>query len=552
MDLFRQIDSFLTDCEEYVELRVFNGKFIKDLEYLSRVGKEKTKAKVDTTTKAVQSSEQYNATTGWLQKIAHLFLQFQIIYDLVFLIGGGLRLCIKYFARYLIVLIIGLGSTNILISQFKDAPISFLINVLPLVFANHLVLYLFFLFAEKKDDADNAAPTKAAGNKTPAKNSVAKVSPAEVFKHLLATIPGTLFIYLLQIATALTAAVFFFGFSFVLSNIFEYYNIDWSNSFVYWYLVLMIGLIIAVILYIAEVILSFTYPFITLDKKSVKESLSYSYNFIKNNSRYSIVFYTLFLGINSVLIFNLSKQYYEGGFFLGMFILMQGFLFLGVLIKKKYFTKEASTKRSLTKNTYYVLIISLVVGIFSYIAISTLTIRVHPNILAFLEAQRPSIEVVNEFVTYTNDKAGYSIDYPKSWSVYAWSNSAITIYTNTTGTEAGGIKVNIESRPAANSNYYYLFEASPGLVIYDTGTKNVTTKIANVVIKGKNAVMYTYTKTDEKGTEFQTHYLMRVEDKLYDISFVTMNKKLESTFREIFYAMLESFQVKAPAQTKEK
>lgn len=550
MDVLRSIDSFLTDCEEYVELRVFNGKFIKDLQYLSRIGKEKTKAKYDTTTKAVQSSEQYTTTTGWLQKFARLFLQFQIIYDLVFLIGGGLRLCIKYFARYLIVLIIGLGSTNILISQFKDAPISFMINALPLVFVNHLILYLFFLFAEKKDAIDKVPAPKDAGSKVSSvKSTVSKISPVEVFKHLLATIPGSLFIYLLQIATAFTAAVFFFGFSFVLSNIFEYYMIDWSNSFIYWYLVLMIGLVIAVFLYIAEVILSFSYPFITLDKKSVKESLSYSYHFIKNDSRHSLTFYTLFLAINSVLIFDLSKKYYEGGFFLGIFILMQGFLFLGVLIRKKYFTKETNTKRSLAKSSFTILIISLILGVFSYIAISTLTIRVHPNILAFLEAQRPGIEVVNEFVTYTNEKAGYSIDYPKSWSVYAWSNNAITIYTNTTGTEAGGIKVNIESRPAKNSNYFYLFEANPGLVIYDTGTKNVTTKIANVVIKGKNAVMYTYTKTDEKGTEFQTHYLMRVEDKLYDISFVTMNKELESTFREIFYAMLESFEVK-PVQKK--
>jgi hypothetical protein len=174
---------------------------------------------------------------------------------------------------------------------------------------------------------------------------------------------------------------------------------------------------------------------------------------------------------------------------------------------------------------------------------AALVFQLHPTILNFLQEQRPTIAANYEYSKYTNTNAGYAIDYPKPWSLYRWDATSTTIYTNVTGTDIGGINVNINVSPAETSNYFMFYEASPGLIRYDTGTKNVSTKISNLIIQGKNAVKYTYTKTDAKQAEFQVHYLIRNNDKVYDIAFVTFSKKIEAAYIDIFDRMIESFQI---------
>lgn len=526
MDLFKQIDKFLTDCEEYVEQRVWNGKFIGDLQYLSDQGKNHAKAKYHKSSEAVQASGPYITAMAQLHKIAGLLMQFQIIADIVHVTGGTIRLCLKYFAHYLFILIIGLASTNILLTNFKNAPFGFLLFLFPTLLINHLLLSAFFIFTGKKD---------AGGTFT----------RADIVKDFRATFPANLMLLLLQFATAMTFGVFFLGFAFVLSTIFETYHIDWSSSFLYWLLVVMSGLFMAVVLYIIEVIFAFAYPFVLQEKKSLKDALRRSLHSIQTEPDRSILLYNLFTLSSFLIIFQISKNYYEGGFFLMLFFLSQAVFFLGIMLRKNQFAKEAAPFTARLADTLHSLRLpQIILGIFSYIAVGSLFLQVHPHMLTFLETLRPAISVQHAFTTYQNDKAGYSISYPQPWSVYKWNDNAITIQTNTTGTETGEIKVNITLRPAAKSNYFTLYEANPGLISYDTGTKNVLTKSTNLVINGKNAVKYTYTKNEDDQPEFETHYLIRHEEKIYDVSFVTIDKRTELEHTEIFAAMIESFQIR--------
>jgi hypothetical protein len=266
-----------------------------------------------------------------------------------------------------------------------------------------------------------------------------------------------------------------------------------------------------------------------------------SLHHLQNDARHSVFFYVLLTFFSIFFVGFVSVNNYEGGFAVGLLFVSHAFLFLGFLLRKKYFDKTTASTDSLMFTIHRFLKPALGLGLLSYIAIAAMVIQIHPNIMTFLAEQRPTIAADYEFTTYRNNEAGYAIDYPNPWSVYRWNDTSITIYTNDTGTEVGGIKVNIDVHPAASSNYFTLFEANPGLVTYDTGTKNVTTKIANVVINGRDMVKYTYTKTDVSQTEFQTHYLIRNNDTVYDIAFVTVSKKIESGYKDIFDKMLESF-----------
>lgn len=520
---FRALDDFLTRCEEYTEQRVWNGKFIDDLQFLSATTIDNIKESLKNTSERVQSSNAYTATLAFLRKFAGLLMQISIIEDSVLLVIEGFRLSIKYFAHYLIILITGLCSAYLLLMTFKQAPVFFVLLFLPLLYANHLFLSGFFKLVENKEQGNH-------------------ISFLGALSQLKQTIPANTYIFCLQIALVVIAAVFHLGFAFLLSTLFGYISIEWSSTFLYWLPVVMVGLLIVILLYIAEVILSFSYTFVQQEKQTTYQALQRSSNIMQNDFRYSLLFYVLLTLFAVVFIANTSITNYEGGFMVSALFMSHAFLILGFILRRKYFGKEPAVQSLpfIEKAARYFKPV-LGLGCFSYIAAAILMVQLQPDIIHYLNDQRPTVAATYEYTTYRNPEAGYTIQYPKPWTTYRWNDMSSTIYTNDTGTDIGGVKVNIDIRSIEESNYLALYEANPGLIRYDTGTKNVTTKIANVVIKGNNAVKYTYTNTDSNQLEFQTHYLIRSEQSVYDIALITSSKKIEASYMEIFELMVASF-----------
>jgi hypothetical protein len=524
---FRSIDDFLTACEEYIEQRVWNGKFVYDLKFISATQIENAKDSYKKHKKKVQASPKYKSFVTFIKHYWGILMRIPMFSDTVWILVDGVRLCVKYVAHYLVVLITGLITTFWLLSAFQKSPSLFCILLVPLLLANHLFLSGFFYLIERREKDGH-------------------ISISETIKQFRQNLLGNIFLFLLQFSVTVALGTFLLGFSSLLSIFFGKLHIDWTNSFFYWMPVVMLGLLLLIMLYFATILLAFSYCFIVIDKKQTRQAINLSWHYLQNDPKHSAAFYFLLTIAAFLYVLSTSLNSYEGGFAVSMFFSSQAFLFLGFLLRRRYYSKDIVPTFNIFETFRPPLKPLVAIGVLSYISFATFVIQVQPSVMKALAEKRQIVIVKYDLKPYINKDSEYVIDYPKSWSFYRWSNHSVTFYTNSTGTDVGGVKIDIDVHPESGSNYLELYESKPGLVIYDTATKDVTTKIANISIQGENAVKYTYTKIDGAHTEYQTHFLVHHNTQVYDISFVTNSKKSEEDYKEIFTQVIKSFQFTEP------
>ena len=520
---FKSIDDFLTACEEYIEQRVWNGKFIYDLKFISATNIDNAKDSYHKHKEKIKASPNYKAFVAFVKHYWGLLMQRPMVADTVLIFTDWVHLCIKYIAHYIVILIAALISASFLLSTFLQAPVTFSILFVPVLLANHLFISGFFILIEKRERGSH-------------------ITISEALNQLKQSLSANCFLFFLQISISVSLGTFLLGFSSFLSFLFEEINIDWSSSFFYWMPVVMLGLFLIILLYLITLIIAFSYTFIIIDKKKTRQAINQSWHYLQNDPKHSANLYILLTIASFLYIVFTTANNYEGGFAVSVLFSSQAFLFLGFLLRRNFFSKEITPSLNIFTRSRIPLKPLIGIGLLSYVAFATFTIQTHPEIMKILDERRQTTTVKYDLKTYTNTDSGYSIAHPKTWSVYRWSNHSITLYTNDTGTDDGGVKVDIDVRPEKGSKYFELYEANPGLLIYDTATKNVTTKIANTSIQGENAVKYTYTKVEGNLTEFQTHYLIHHKNQLYDVAFITSSKKTEEDNRDLFDQMIKSFQ----------
>lgn len=521
---FRKIDDFLTMCEEYVEQRVWNGLFIYDLQYLQEAKTDKSKEDFEKKRDEFLASERYQNTVAFLEHVWGIIMQVPILADTLRLFCEAIRICVKYLAHYLVILIAGLVTTSYLLNIFTTSPIVFSIVFLPILLANHLLISAFFFLVEKKEHG-------------------AKITFLEAIKQTKPTMRTNSFVFLLMWSILLSFVTLFLGFSSFLSFVFGAVNIDWSNSFLYWMPIVMAGLLLSIILYLILMVVVFSFVFIIFDKKNAKQAINQSWQYVQNDPRHATVYFVILSALSFIDIVNKTATSKEGGFMVSMLYASHAFFFLGYMLRKKNFEKDVKPTESIYGKFLPPFVPLVGFGLLSYVAVATFTVQqIQPEYLRMLEARRQANIIKYEYKQYTNKDSDYAIEIPKQWTPYRWSDHSVTFYTNDNGTDAGNIRIDIDVKPDNGNTFQELYDASPGLITYDTGSKNSTTKIANITIADEKAVKYSYTKIEGGKPEYQTHYLIRHNKQLFNISFAINNKNYEENYRDVFNTIITSFQ----------
>lgn len=522
---FRAVDAFLTVCENYTEQRIWNGKFIYDLKFLTATKNLELQEVSEKKTKALKASSSYITFIAFLKKIQAFLLRHPLLSDPLILITENLRFCSKYFAHYLIIIISGLASSYLLLMTFRFAPGTFVGLSLPLLYINHLFLSCFFIFIANKE---KGAPLSLGG----------------IFSSLKQSLAANTFIFLLQNSLLIISGVFVLSVSYLMNMFFSTPDAAWHMSFFYLLPVVAVCLVLGVLLYFAEIILAFCYPFILHEKKTAHHALQQSIHAFHTNPRYSLYFYLLLGVVSAIFLVNITTRTYEGGFIVAALFISHAFLFLGFIVRRNYFEKEQVLEHEVfSENSFQFTKLALIIGVFSYFSAGALFVRLQPEVLNYLEELRPTLAESYQYATYTNKTAGFRINYPQSWTLYEWSEQSASMVTNATGTTLGSVKVNVDVRTLEDSEFEAFYLANPGLINYDTETGNAETKILNTTINKLNAVKYIALNNDTGKLEFQTHYLIKNGDVVYDIALLTYKKELEEAYMEIYELMVKSFTI---------
>jgi hypothetical protein len=519
---FKAWDDFLIRCEDYFDYRVKSGKFIDDIRFFSWLGLFQTSKKSKAAFAAFKKSPGYLAFTAQFNVVWSALMRIEVFENIATVIADGLYLSRTYFTEYFIVLLFGLSGLFILLLQFSNNPLVFFTICIPLLVVQHLFLSSLYVTVDK---AEHNQPASL----------LIEASPAKPY------IRSSLILYLLYFAVITTSILFILGFSFLLIYVFDRAGIEWGTSILFWTSIIILSIFIIIADFAYTLISNLAYTYALIEKKKTLESLENAYAFL---SRFNIqtYFFAILLSIFLISVtLYATLTYFEAGFGLAILFDIHAMYFLCFLLRRKFIAHDAFPRQPAMQNFYILLQPFLLCGLLSFIALTVLIIQNHDDMIQMLLRQKQNVSLVNQFATYQSDENKFVINYPQAWTVYKWSKNSISIYDNTNGTLIGGMWVNIDVYNINKSQYTNLRQSRAGLFSYDGKTKNVTTKISNLILQGSNGVKYTYIKNDGETPEYQTHYLVAKDDTIYDIDFVTLSSQMQTLNNDLFDRMMQSF-----------
>jgi len=221
-------------------------------------------------------------------------------------------------------------------------------------------------------------------------------------------------------------------------------------------------------------------------------------------------------------------------------LLGQIFMLLTYLLRNIFLSEKVSEEK-LSQNLQYGFYLSFLIGIVTYFLGSALFIQQHSNIQEFLWQEEQKSVLASELTQYQDKEYNYSINYPKSWTVYRWEDNTVSLYNNYSGSNEGGIWINISVRSDHNANFDILRSSRPGLIEYNTGTQSIMTKVSDITIQGYPGVKYTYSLPRNPAPQYQIHYLIQKDEHVYDIVFLTTSKAVQGNNLELFETIFSSF-----------
>ena len=513
---FKSLDNGLTDIADYIDLRIRTGKFTQDIPVVSRIISENTKERTAYYWNIFYNSGPTQFIVLKLQKIYRSLMKISPLGNFITISLDALKVLSWGLIEASVAVAVAFFSVFLCVSLFQNSPVSFFI-FLPFIFLANLFMFsLFYLYVDKKLKHEAVNWLKA----------IQEVSQRFISLSLLLSY---------HLSLIIGATIFFLIASLYYSYFFDFLSIEWGKSFYYWVLVIFLAITIAFFIFIMNILFLQSYYFMLLEKKSAFQSFGLSIKFYRTFplQLFSFNFFLLIVG-GFFGVWAISNYYYLG---VGLTLLFCWgvTLFYNYLLRRKYIERTIpSIEEGLSKYKILFLFIPLI-GFSTYILSSAFIMQHYREIdRLFIEEQ------ATQFKTFENTEFGYSINYPNEWTEYHTEYNLVTLYNNDTGTKAGGIWITIATSPLSE-NFDVLFKSKPGLVYYETVTNNVTTKVTNLAIDGHSAVQFTYIKNDVSYTEYQTHYLVRKNDREYDIVITTINKGVEDRNTELFKQIISSF-----------
>ncbi len=517
MNFFRAINNFLQACEDYLEYRVKTGKFVTDIKYLNEDAKRyETKKEKELETRFAHSKllAIFIHTEKQLRKIP-------ILGDLFIVLFKTIRFCLFYFLESVIVLALTFVTFFGLSSFFDTAPVLLSIMLIPALFFTIILFCSLYAFIDKQERHEK----------------VSIINGINVcFKHF-----SSLFILLCsQLFILLALVALFFSFAFSVSFIFEFTNTPWENSFAYWVIIIPVLLITLFMMFTYLMVSYHAYYFVLLDEKKPLLALKNSWRYLREYPLQNTFFFlTIFL-----LFFPVFSWAYNSFFAFGigmtLALLGQIFMLLTYLLRNIFLSEKVSEEK-LSQNLQYGFYLSFLIGIVTYFLGSALFIQQHSNIQEFLWQEEQKSVLASELTQYQDKEYNYSINYPKSWTVYRWEDNTVSLYNNYSGSNEGGIWINISVRSDHNANFDILRSSRPGLIEYNTGTQSIMTKVSDITIQGYPGVKYTYSLPRNPAPQYQIHYLIQKDEHVYDIVFLTTSKAVQGNNLELFETIFSSF-----------
>jgi hypothetical protein len=434
----------------------------------------------------------------------------------------------KYYWTLPVILIVAYPSCLGLVTLFEESLQLFLFFLLPIIFINIYNIVAIFYYIDERENGKRCA-----------------IKDAFLFCLKRFYKIGTIFFFYSSIILELT--FFFFLFSMIVSLYFTQQGIDWGTSTIYWTFVVFYGLIILFQILLAQITASQAFYFSMIEKKSFFQSITYSWKLLQINLSKFLYFYIILLFIYIPIISFSTITFFDSGFSISLFLFTISVTVVSYFLRRYLVSKKTIRlqidKTNLSPFFRIIYILICLLGIPCYVLFSIILSNIQPNMIKIVKEQQANIITSRMFSTYRNTEQGYSINYPRTWSIYKWNDNSITLYNNYIQSEGGGIWVTVTVSSIYQTPFFDLYYKDPGIASYEWQTHNITTKISNISLQGYDGIKYTFAKQGQDFIEYQMHYLFHKQDRAYDVNFTTHSKDVENNNSELFDRMMKSFKI---------
>jgi hypothetical protein len=523
--LFKQIDDFLNKCVDYFQNRIITGKFVGDIKYyillclqvLGFIGK-----------KAFAFAIHSNVFSGLiivLKTFLQACLKISLVEILVSFIRDTLKIIVICYSEIFIIFSLTFPTTILLLNWFQTSIITFTIGLIPILLLDIFCVSALYYCIDRRLTGDKVSIWK---------------SFLAIFRHYYYfSLP-----IVTEAALMLESLLAFFIVTVFIIDIFNVLQISWGGSIIFWFIIVIFLLLLFIEFIVLTIIMYQTYFYVLLDHLPFQQALIQSRKHLKTYFTYDLIFFVALFFLLAFFSVKMIVTYFYLGLTISFFVIITSGTFLAFLFHRKFTLEQPIGIPNLKINykTHAVFLIIVTFGFVNYILMSVLLVKEYQPLLAFVKQQEDNYLASLDSLTYENTVYHYSIQYPKAWTKYEWSDKSVTFYNNYTGTVSGGTWMTINVSSFNNNAFDPLYQAAPGLVLENGQTKDITTKITNMTIQGYDTVNYAFTKAGVPYSQFEIHYLIHKGGIVYDIAFISMTNDVANYNSDLFQKIISSFQ----------
>jgi hypothetical protein len=520
---FKKIDAVLNACVDYYDYRIRTGKFFEDINNYANVTKNSFKEQGNKEYEQVKKSGLTFVLLSLLRGLWQMFLKIPLLATIVSFIAETIRIVVTCYTEIFFIFAFTFPLTILLLNWFQTAIVAFFIGLIPILLLNIYCISALYLFIKHKEEGEH-------------------ITLWHSFYILVPRFRTFIFPALTESAIIQES---FFGFiiiSLFLSYAFELFHIYWENSFIYWFIVLFIGFLLAVGIFIFTILMYQTFFTILLENVTFRQAFKRSRTVVSSFVTYYFFFYLLSIISFAYIIWKAVVAYLYLGLTIGLYAACVVITFMAFLLWKKFHSQQLQAVETTAYKPPLLFIIIIFFGFVNYLLLAVFIIKEYQPLISFVQQQEDSFLASQEMKQYTNTTYNYAIQYPRAWTVYQWSNKSTTFYNNYTGTISGGTWMSINVATYDPSIFEPLFTSAPGVVLVVGATKDVTTKVTNMSIQGYDTVNYTLVKYQVPYSQYETHYLIHKGNLMYDIAFISVTNDVASYDSDLFQRLINSFQ----------
>ncbi|HWY79875.1 MAG TPA: PsbP-related protein [Candidatus Sulfotelmatobacter sp.] len=441
----------------------------------------------------------------------------------ILLLGDMIKILITCYSEIFIVFALTFPTSILLLNWFQTSIITFLIALIPILLLNIFCISSLYYCIDRRETGDPVSIWKS-------------------FLVILRHFNSISFPLLTEAAIILETFVVFFIAALVVRYFFDFLHIFWSGSIIYWFIIIFLGASLFLSLFILSIIMCQAYFAVLLDHIPFQQALRHGRMRLQASLPYYLFYYILLALFSILFIWKAIIAYLYLGLTVGLFYAIALGVFLGFLLRRKFTLKFRTQEENLSSNqkTHYLFLIIILFGFINYLLIAFLLIKDYQQLLAFIQRQQNNFLASQSVKIYVDSFNGYSLSYPQGWNLYHWNTKSVTFYNNYTGTITGGTWMTINISAYTGNAFDQLIGASPGIIVYDPQSKNITTKISNTTVQGYEAVNYTLIKPGEPYTQYETHYLIHKNKTIYDIAFISLTNDVSEYNSTLFQNIINS------------